>query len=77
MRQLNLLTQKSKLLEVSLEASEKLIFSYSDYPIFLPNPQLLLLILDNFRDSILHKTKNPYPIWIGVFKRKATTYSPT
>ena len=36
--------EKSKLLDRNLEELEKLIFSCLDYPIFLPNPQLLNLI---------------------------------
>jgi hypothetical protein len=35
---------RKKPLEVSLEMTKKLISSYSDYPIFLHNPQLLNMI---------------------------------
>jgi hypothetical protein len=45
MHQLTLLMQKLQRLELSLERYEILIFSYLDYLIFLPNPQILNLIL--------------------------------
>ena len=63
MLRLSLLIQKLKLLEVNLEEFGKLIFSYLDHPAFLPNPQLLHLILNGSRLNVVGK----YKISIFVF----------
>ena len=54
----NLLMQKQKHLEVSLEEFGKLIFSYLEYPIFLPIPQLLNLI--HLNSKILDQSHKTY-----------------
>jgi hypothetical protein len=70
MLQQNLLIQKSRLSEVSLEGFEKLIFSCLDYLIFLLNPQLLHLI--RFRigpaihEMLFFYIKKPNSTFLGV-----------
>ena len=57
MLQRNLLMLKLKLLDRNLEGYEKLIFSYSDYLTFLPNPQLLHLILSFDLQNLIFRFK--------------------